>query len=104
MEALEVIAHVDLRKEIYESRMKRIRDERMWWNDALSKGREEGISTGREEGILKGRLMGRIELLQELSKQPVTSRADLEAMPLAALETLAARLEQEAMPPGDAAA
>ena len=122
MEALEVIAHVDTKKEIYESRMKRIRDEKMWQNDALSRGREEGIAIGREEGRSaglqegeligraegisigqkKGLLIGQIELFERLLGQPATPRATLEGMPLAALEALAARLEREAMPPRDA--
>ena len=115
MEALEVIAHVDTRKEIYESRMKRVRDEKMWRNDALSAGREEGISIGREEGVSIGReegvsigreegisigreegiLIGQIELLQKLLKRPATPRAELETMPLADLKAFAAGLERE---------
>jgi predicted transposase/invertase (TIGR01784 family) len=89
MEALEMIAQVDLNKEIYEGRLKAVRDERSRLEDALSAGEERGVS--------KGLLMGRIQILQELLTQPSTPRAGLEAMPLADLESLAVRLRREVM-------
>jgi predicted transposase/invertase (TIGR01784 family) len=90
MEALEMIAQIDLNKEIYEGRLKAVRDERSRLEDALS----SGMSIGQE----RGELIGQIKILQRMLGQPATSRADLGAMPLAALESLAARLEREVMP------
>jgi predicted transposase/invertase (TIGR01784 family) len=110
MEALEVIAQIDTRKELYEDRVKAIRDAR-WRANAIASVREEGIAIGREEGIAigqeKGReegvLMGQIELLQNLLGQEATPRAELAAIPLADLEALAGRLRREVMPPRRAA-
>ena len=84
-----MIAQIDLNKEIYEGRLKAVRDERSRLEDALSAGEERGVS--------KGLLMGRIQILQELLTQPSTPRAGLEAMPLADLESLAVRLRREVM-------
>jgi predicted transposase/invertase (TIGR01784 family) len=61
MEALEVISHVDLRKEMYEDRIKAVMDER----SRLADSHSSGISIGREEGERKGRLNA-VPLLLEL--------------------------------------
>jgi flagellar biosynthesis/type III secretory pathway protein FliH len=123
MEALTMLTRVDIQKEIYEGRLKARRDERMWRIDALAEGRAEGLEQGRAEGLAqglekglaqglekglaqglekglaqgleKGLLLGRIEFAQKLLRREGTPRADLEAMPLEALEALAAQLEQE---------
>jgi hypothetical protein len=83
MEVLMMLARVDIQKEIYEGRIKARRDERMRLIDALAEGRAEGV------------LIGRIEFAQKLLRREATPRAALEAMPLEALEALAAQLERE---------
>jgi len=87
MEVLMMLARVDIQKEIYEGRIKARRDEHMRLTDTLA----EGLAKGRAEGVL----IGRIEFAQKLLRREVTPRAALEAMPLEALEALAAQLEQE---------
>jgi hypothetical protein len=78
-----MLARVDIQKEIYEGRLKARRDEQMRLTDTLA------------EGLAKGVLIGRIEFAQKLMRREVTPRAALEAMPLEALEALAAQLERE---------
>jgi flagellar biosynthesis/type III secretory pathway protein FliH len=91
MEVLMMLARVDIQKEIYEGRLKVRRDEQMRLTDTLA----EGLAKGLAEGLAKGVLIGRIEFAQKLMRREVTPRATLEAMPLEALEALAAQLEQE---------
>lgn len=91
MEALTMLSQVDLQKEIYEGRLKALRDERMRRIDALAEGRAEGLA----EGLEKGALIGRIELAQSLLRREATPRAELEAMSLEALQELAAQLERK---------
>ena len=86
-----MLAQVDIQKEIYEGRIKARRDERMRWNDALTEGHAEGRAEGRAEGIL----MGRIEVAQKLLHREGKPRAELEALTLEALESLAEELERE---------
>jgi flagellar biosynthesis/type III secretory pathway protein FliH len=66
----------------------------------LAQGRTEGLAQGlaqgRTEGLAQGAI-GRIEFAQRLLRREGIPRADLEAMSLAALEALAAQLEQEAL-------
>jgi flagellar biosynthesis/type III secretory pathway protein FliH len=115
VEALTMLTRVDIQKEIYEGRIRARRDERMRWIDALAEGRAEGRAEGlaqgwekgraeglaqgwekgRTEGRAEGLLIGRIEFAQQLLRREATPRADLDAMPLEALEALAAQLEQE---------
>ena len=94
-----MLTRVDIQKEIYEGRIKARRDERMRWIDALAEGRAEGLVEGLEkgqaQGLERGVLIGRIEFAQKLLRREGTPRADLEAMPLAALESLAEQLERE---------
>jgi predicted transposase/invertase (TIGR01784 family) len=125
MEALAMLTQIDMEKEIYEGRLKARRDELMRltdmkeWEEAL-KEREgaieerEGAIEEREgaikeaearilvtkegllaEGRARGILIGRIEFAQRLLRRDAPTRADLEAMPLEALEQLAVQLEQE---------
>jgi flagellar biosynthesis/type III secretory pathway protein FliH len=63
--------------------------------EGRAEGLAQGLEKGRTEGRAEGLLIGRIEFAQQLLRREGTPRADLEAMPLEALEALAAQLEQE---------
>ena len=89
MEALEVISHVDLRKEMYEDRIKAVMDERSRLADShssgISIGREEGISIGREEGISIGRNIGReegVSIGREEGEKEGERKGSLNAVPI----------------------
>jgi predicted transposase/invertase (TIGR01784 family) len=49
---------------------------------------------GREEGLAKGKVAGRVQMLQELLGEPVTSDAELDALELSSLTDLFAGLQQ----------
>jgi len=95
MEALMMLARVDIQKEIYEGRIKARRDERMRLIDAFKEGWAKGYAEGYAEGLAKGVLIDRIEFAQKLLRREVTTREALEEMPLEELEELAVQLERE---------
>jgi predicted transposase/invertase (TIGR01784 family) len=91
----------------YEERFKAQLDARLRERDlvedaraqAIVEGRAEGLVEGRAEGRVEGRVEGKLEgrilTLQEVLGQPQTAPAELERLPLAELQQLAARLEQQ---------
>jgi predicted transposase/invertase (TIGR01784 family) len=96
LEVLTMLSQADIDREIYEGRIKARRDQLMH-EEAAAYARVKALAEGRADGIARGTLMGRIEFAQKLLRLPVTPRAELETMPMDALESLAARLEREAM-------
>ncbi len=64
----------------------------------LTQGREEGLEKGREEGreegLERGMLAGKIQLLQDLLGEPVSSKDELLAIGIDALATQLAVLQQ----------
>jgi predicted transposase/invertase (TIGR01784 family) len=110
MGVLTMLGDIDIQREIYEGRLKARRDKRMFEYDAekatekaaaeglargLAEGLVRGIEQGLEPGLTSGALIGQIEFFQRHRGGEVTSRAELAAMPLAALEALAVQLERE---------
>ncbi|MBF0230598.1 MAG: Rpn family recombination-promoting nuclease/putative transposase [Desulfamplus sp.] len=66
-----------------------------WMLKGKVKGLAEGEAKGRVEGIGKGELIGRIRILQQILKKPVSSKEDLIAMEMGELKTLSESIEQE---------
>ena len=73
MEGLLMLAHTDMQREVYEGRLKALRDERARLIDAKE----------------QGNLIGRVEAYQDILGVPATPRAELEAMPINELRRLA---------------
>ncbi len=64
---LEMIARSPRERELYEARLKMQRDEQSRIAAAKDQGHAAGLEKGREEGLEKGCLVGRIQLLENLS-------------------------------------
>jgi hypothetical protein len=89
-EALRMLAQDPIEREIYEGRLKAIRDERAKMHGML----ELGITQGRTEGRAEGVLMGQIEILQTLLGEDPTPRPELETLSMESLQQRAAELRQ----------
>jgi len=91
---------------MYDQRLKAQRDYQWGLNSARQegleeglekgreKGREEGLEKGREEGMEKGEVVGKIQLLQELLGDELTSAADLRKLAIDELSTMLGELQQ----------
>lgn len=95
-----MLTEIDVQREMYEDRMKAVRDKAMWENMATRalergrrEGREEGREEGRREGEARGDRMGRISLAQKVLRRQVTPQDEMERMPLETLQELASQLE-----------
>ena len=70
---LEMIFQTPEDRQFYEARIKFLQDEEARLIAARAEGREEG----REEGAAKGTVAGKIQILQEIVGDPVTSTSEL---------------------------
>lgn len=87
LEELEMLTKSQLERDLYESRLKAIRDD-----VARQKGAfERGIDQGRTEG----EMVGRIHALEVLLDRPRTSAEELLSMPRAELDRLTEQLQSE---------
>jgi predicted transposase/invertase (TIGR01784 family) len=109
-EALRMLAQDPIEREIYEGRLKAIRDERAKMHGMLelgltqgrtegrregrTEGRTEGRAEGRTEGRAEGVLMGQIEILQTLLGEEPTPRSELETLSMESLQQRVAELRQ----------
>jgi hypothetical protein len=59
------------------------------------------VSFAERQGIEKGTLVGKVQMCQELLKQPPTPQAELAALPQEQLEALLVQLRQQLLPNGD---
>lgn len=87
MEVLTMLSQNDVERERYRARLKWERDQTAFLDEAI----EKGIAKGREEGAW----IGRIQMLQELLKVPVTPKQDLAALSLEELQTRAQALQEQ---------
>ena len=62
-----------------------------WKAEGIAKGRAEGEA----KGIGKGELIGRLRLLQQILKKPVSEEEELIAMEMSELKTLCDSIEKE---------
>ena len=92
---LEMIARNPDEKRYYESRLKMQRDEQARLEAAEERGIEKGIERGKELGVEQGKAIGRVQLLQSLVGDTVTTGDDLQTRSLDDL----AELESEAEAP-----
>ncbi len=108
-QAISVVEAIAARTEdwmMYDQRLKAQRDYQWGLNSARQegleeglekgreKGREEGLEKGREEGMEKGEVVGKIQLLQELLGDELTSAADLRKLAIDELSTMLGELQQ----------
>ncbi len=77
--------------EAYESHIKWLID----YNSRVASAREEGIQLGIKEGLEKGDLIGRIQLLQQILKKPVSDKESLLEKEVNDLENLLKNLEKD---------
>jgi predicted transposase/invertase (TIGR01784 family) len=104
-EVVEMIARSPEERMRYEAQVKAERDRR--WREiaieeaakeaaeaAVELARESALKEGREEGLEKGRLVGQIQLLQKILKDPVSLRAELELLTLDKLLQKCEQLQQ----------
>jgi len=91
---IEIISAKTENKQMYDQREKAQRDYEWAISGAREEGREEGLEAGREEGQEVGIAVGRIQTLQELLDDTTTTSADLAGLPLDALTTMLAELQQ----------
>jgi predicted transposase/invertase (TIGR01784 family) len=87
MKVLHMLTQNDLERQRYQDRIKAERDRLSFLDDARAEGLEQGLE--------KGELLGRIHVFQHFLKQPLTSRDELLALPLAELKARADTLEQQ---------
>ncbi|KJR41890.1 transposase [Candidatus Magnetoovum chiemensis] len=66
-----------------------------WLAEGEVKGFVKGKAEGKAEGIGKGELIGRIRLLQQILKQPISSKEELIAKEMSELKALCESIEQE---------
>ena len=86
-----MIAKSQLERDLYESRLKAIRDDVARQEGAF----ERGIEQGRTEGRTEGEMVGRINALEALLDRPLTSAEELLSMPGAELNRLTEQLQSE---------
>jgi len=83
--SLAMLAGTDAEREIYEGRLKALRDERARMSDALARGMNMGLE--------RGKLIGRIASAQRFLRQMPALEEALDSMSVEDLEQLAAELE-----------
>ncbi len=66
-----------------------------WKAEGIAEGIAKGIAKGKAEGISKGELIGRIRLLQQILKKPISSKEELIAMEMNELKILCESIEKE---------
>ena len=66
-----------------------------WTEQWEAKGIIKGKAEGKTEGIGKGELIGRIRILQQILKKPISSKEDLIAMEMVELKTLSESIEKD---------
>ena len=66
-----------------------------WTEQWLAQGEAKGKAEWEVKGIGKGELIGRIRLLQQILKKPISSKEDLIAKEMSELKTLCESIEQE---------
>jgi flagellar biosynthesis/type III secretory pathway protein FliH len=76
----------------YEDRLKFLRDERGKLDAARQEGEQIGVAKGRQEGRQEGNLAGKIQTLQELLGDRVSTDEELLAESVTALTTQLQRL------------
>ncbi len=94
MEELNMMTQNEVERERYEARVKYERDRRSSLKQALIEGFERGREEERKELLEKGKILERIYFCQAIQKMPLTPSAELLAMSIAELETLAKTLER----------
>jgi len=91
LEELEMMTKSQLERDLYESRLKAIRDDVARQEGAF----ERGIEQGRTEGRTEGEMVGRIHALEALLDRPLTPAEELLSMPRPELNRLTERLQRE---------
>ncbi len=71
--------------------------ERIGREEGLREGIQKGLQEGIQKGIQEGELIGKIQLLQQILKQPVSAKADLLNKSISQLQQMFDSLEQEWM-------
>ncbi|MGD9733665.1 MAG: hypothetical protein AB7U45_15930 [Desulfamplus sp.] len=66
-----------------------------WMAEGEAKGFVKGEVKGEAKGIGKGELIGRLRLLQQILKKPVSEEEELIAMEMSELKTLCESIEKE---------
>ncbi|HUG69260.1 MAG TPA: PD-(D/E)XK nuclease family transposase [Pirellulaceae bacterium] len=106
---LEMISQSPEDRQFYEARMKFLHDEEARLIAAREEGREEGRvegrvegrEEGREEGMARGTLIGKIQTLEEIVGDSVTSTNDLQRHDSDQLVSLLAELQSRLRGRGD---
>jgi predicted transposase/invertase (TIGR01784 family) len=91
MEVLDMLSHNEVERERYQARLKWERDQTAFIDEA----REGGIQEGIQKGLQKGTLIGRIQLIEEWLRTPVTPEKELIGLSLNELQEQAEALEQQ---------
>lgn len=95
---LEMIPKTPEDRQFYEARLKFLRDEEARLiaarREAHQEGVWDGLTRGMEQGMEKGKLAGRIQMLQDLPGEAVSSDSDLLSRPTRQLNELIAELRQ----------
>ncbi|MCA9226756.1 MAG: hypothetical protein KDA47_14135, partial [Planctomycetales bacterium] len=81
-------------RQMYNQREKALRDYEWTLAGALEKGREKGRAEGREEGRDAGIEIGKIQVLQELLGDAVSTISELQAKTSAELANLLGSLQE----------
>lgn len=89
---LEMISKSPEDLQYYEDRLKFLRDERGKLDAARQEGEQVGVAKGRQVGRQEGKLAGRIQTLQELLGDRVSTDEELLAESITALATQLLRL------------
>jgi len=99
---LEMVARIPEQRHRHDSQLKAIRDYESGIEEAKLCAKQEGREEGREEGEQIGEQVGRIQLLQQLLREPVTETALLRQQALTELihtvQRLQARLTERGLP------
>ena len=98
---LEMISQSPEDRHFYEARMKFLHDEEARLIAAREEGRVEGREEGREEGMARGTLIGKIQTLEEIVGDSVTSTNDLQRHDSDQLVSLLAELQSRLRDRGD---
>ncbi|MBF0204996.1 MAG: PD-(D/E)XK nuclease family transposase [Desulfamplus sp.] len=81
--------------EAYESHMKWVRDYNTKMYLAREEGLKLGLEKGKQEGRKEGEFIGRIQILQQILKKPVSYEDDLLKQNINELELLLQKLQKE---------
>ncbi len=90
---MEMISRTPEQRQIYDARMKALRDYKSVLEGAKIQARQEGLQEGRQEGRQEGQRIGQIQLLQQLLNDPVSDESELAGIPLEILNDMVQQLQ-----------